>query len=271
MKNVYYKIDCNLSQQLNLSGNDRDVFFFIRSFKDGCTMNQCYMAELLCMSRRTLQNAIASLVSRGLVTVDNLGHTFQGGRILTYTTNDTADATPLRKNDADPCEIPAHPLRKNDADPCKIPAHPLRKSCAGSIYKDNYTTTNTTTLHNNDESHAREEEFKKNGTVADVATLAEELRQEISNGGSVAESAMRLYGLYPEELIQYVGWFVDKLNIDGTTYKSRGDFKRHFQAWLRIQVEKKINTNNNGKQQGPSDDYIRRVAADIAANGGLAF
>jgi len=118
----------------------------------------------------------------------------------------------------------------------------------------------------------REEEIARGGVVGEIDKLAEELKKEIQNGGSVAESAMRLYGVLPEELLEYVGWFVDKLNLDGMKFKSRSDFRMHFNNWLRIQVQQKvIKQQNNGKQNGPSDEYIMRTAQQVAANGGLAF
>ena len=100
--------------------------------------------------------------------------------------------------------------------------------------------------------------------------MAEELKQEIRNGGSTAESAMRLYGIAPDQLEEYVGWFVDKLNLDGVSYKSRSDFRRHFNNWLRIQAQEIINkqqahngtTITNSRYQ---PQYSAEFLADIAA------
>lgn len=120
---------------------------------------------------------------------------------------------------------------------------------------------------------AREEELAKMGVIGEVENLAEELKKEIQNGGIVSESAMRLYGIGQQELAQYVDWFVDKLHIDGTGYKSRADFRRHFNSWLRIQAEQRMKqqNNNNEKQNGPTDEFILRTAQQVAANGGVAF
>ena len=95
--------------------------------------------------------------------------------------------------------------------------------------------------------------------IGEVENLAEELKEEIQNGGSTAESALRLYGLNPQQTEEYVGWFVDKLRLDGTTFKSRSDFRRHFANWLRIQVEQSLKRQqNNGtkyssRNENPAD------------------
>lgn len=108
------------------------------------------------------------------------------------------------------------------------------------------------------------------GVIGEVENLAEELKQEIRDGGTTAESAMRLYGIAPEQLEEYVGWFVDKLNLDGVSYKSRSDFRRHFNNWLRIQAQEIINkqqahngtTITNSRYQ---PQYSAEFLADIAA------
>ena len=94
------------------------------------------------------------------------------------------------------------------------------------------------------------------GVIGEVENLAEELKQEIRDGGSTAESAMRLYGIAPEQLEEYVGWFVDKLNLDGVSYKSRSDFRRHFNNWLRIQAQEIINkqTHNGTKYSSRTEN-----------------
>lgn len=96
-------------------------------------------------------------------------------------------------------------------------------------------------------AHAREEELLRNGVSGTVEQFAKELLSEIDSGGTVSESAMRLYGLKADELKEYVVYFADKLTMDGVETKTRGDFRRHFNSWLKIQVKEKF--ENNGKQQ----------------------
>lgn len=108
-------------------------------------------------------------------------------------------------------------------------------------------------------ARAREEELALGGVIGEVDSLAEELKEEIQNGGSTAESALRLYGLNPQQQVEYLGWFVDKLRLDGTTFKSRSDFRRHFANWLRIQVEQSLKrqqsngTKYSSRNENPAD------------------
>ena len=121
-------------------------------------------------------------------------------------------------------------------------------------------------IHVVDSARAREEELAMGGVIGDVEKLAEEFKEEIRNGSTVTESAMRLYGIAPEGLIEYVDWFVDKLNLSGTKFKSRSDFRMHFTNWLRIQAEQKMKQQqiiNNGKQyrhQQPTADLFTELA-----------
>ena len=108
-------------------------------------------------------------------------------------------------------------------------------------------------------ARAREEELALGGVIGEVDSLAEELKEEIQNGGTVAESTMRLYGINPQQQVEYLGWFVDKLRLDGTTFKSRSDFRRHFANWLRIQVEQSLKrqqsngTKYSSRNENPAD------------------
>lgn len=107
----------------------------------------------------------------------------------------------------------------------------------------------------------------------DIGTLADELVAEIKKCSTLSESAERLYGVSKEELAEYVWWFVDKLKMDGVDVKGRSDFRRHFNNWLRIQVNEKIKLQNNVQQQknGVTDEYLRQLAAELESSGGLAF
>ena len=102
------------------------------------------------------------------------------------------------------------------------------------------------------------------GVIGEVESLAEELRKEILNGGTVSESAMRLYGLNPQQLVEYLGWFVDKLVVDGTQFKSRSDFRRHFNNWLRIQAEQNIKRQqNNGTKYSSRNENTADLFAEL--------
>lgn len=114
----------------------------------------------------------------------------------------------------------------------------------------------------------------KSMEVAEVSRLASEIRTEIQVGGEFANSAERLYGFDKNTLLDQLQFFQDHLTCAGTTHKTRGDFRAHFNNWLRKQYEKQYKQQQHGQRQqqnGPTEDYLRRIAAEVAANGGLAF
>ena len=256
-KHTYYKIDCEDSQALGLSGSDKDVYFFIRSYKEGCTMRQQLMAQMLCMPERSLRRSLQNLIARGLINGVNSGRRVNGGVVMTYC------ATPHG-------QIGLHPTAKNDVPHGQIGLHP--NIICNTQSTDTSINTQSTDTSVVDARRAREEELQKNGAVLPVKDLTEELRQEILNGGSVYESANRLYGIGQEELLRYVGWFEDKLTMDSVSYKSRSDFRMHFNNWLRKQIQEKINqqhssNGNHTRNHQPlySDEFLAGIAADIAS------
>lgn len=107
-------------------------------------------------------------------------------------------------------------------------------------------------------AHTREseklDEMAMMGVVEDIRQLAAEVKEEISNGGTIAESARRLYALNGEQLAEYVDYFVDWVAMRGETLKSRSDFRRHFNAWLRIQLSEKIKNQQNGAKNNSIND-----------------
>ncbi|MCR5588030.1 MAG: MSCRAMM family adhesin SdrC [Bacteroidales bacterium] len=121
-------------------------------------------------------------------------------------------------------------------------------------------------------SLAREEALAHGGVIGDVKKLGEEVRQEIRNNGFIVGSLRNLYGLTPEQQEEYLGWFVDKLIVDGTQFKSRSDFRMHFNNWLRKRVQEDMNqqysTNGNSTRRHQpkySSEFLEGIAADIAS------
>lgn len=114
------------------------------------------------------------------------------------------------------------------------------------IYKNIIRREENNNISSSSPARAREEELALGGVIGEVEKLAEELKQEIRDGGSMFESAMRLYGLNSQQQVEYLGWFVDKLRMEGTSFKSRSDFRRHFANWLRIQVEQSLKRQQHG-------------------------
>ena len=82
-KRVYYKIDCKESRQLQLSGADKDVYFFVKAFRDGVTMGQSMIAELLCMRRVQVCSVLQRLCERGLIE-RTVGEVYNGGIKYNY-------------------------------------------------------------------------------------------------------------------------------------------------------------------------------------------
>ena len=83
-KGIYYKIDCDECRQLGLSGTDKDVYFFIKSFKNGLTMGQERIAEHLCTTSRTLRSSIDRLQRKGLIKKSASEYMVNGGIVQTY-------------------------------------------------------------------------------------------------------------------------------------------------------------------------------------------
>ena len=82
-KRVYYKIDCEESRQLQLSGADKDVYFFVKAFREGVTMGQSKIAELLCMRREQACYVLQRLCERGLIE-RTVGEVYNGGIKYNY-------------------------------------------------------------------------------------------------------------------------------------------------------------------------------------------
>ena len=119
-------------------------------------------------------------------------------------------------------------------------------------------------------AHAREEEAAKMGVVEPVVTLAEEWKKELAEGSVTAERFFRAYGLTADQVATAIGLFVDKLALDGQTLKSRGDFRRHFNSWLKLNAKRIFNNGNNNAgtdrhQPQYSDKFISELMSDLAS------
>ena len=120
-----------------------------------------------------------------------------------------------------------------------------------------------------EEAHAREEELETLEEVEKVEKLAGEFREELEAGSMTSERFQRSYGLTPEQVEQALGLFEDKLAIEGVTVKSRGDFRRHFNNWLKNNAKTIFNDGNNNSshkyQSKYSAEYMAGIIADIAS------
>ena len=120
-----------------------------------------------------------------------------------------------------------------------------------------------------EEARAREGELETLGEVEKVEKLAGELRGELEAGSMTSERFQRSYGLTPEQVEQALGLFEDKLAIEGVTVKSRGDFRRHFNNWLKNNAKTIFNDGNNNSshkyQSKYSAEYMAGIVADITS------
>ena len=120
-----------------------------------------------------------------------------------------------------------------------------------------------------EEARAREDELETLGEVEKVEKLAGELRAELEAGSMTSERFQRSYGLTPEQVEQALGLFEDKLAIEGVTVKSRGDFRRHFNNWLKNNAKTIFNDGNNNSshkyQSKYSAEYMAGIVADITS------
>ncbi len=180
-------------------------------------------------------------------------------------------------------------LRRNLDKKCK---ETLQTECKETLQKvlRNFTTRCKETLqpdvkklytHTNIEEHieehkgereearAREGEMETLGEVEKVEKLAGELRSELEAGSMTSERFQRSYGLTPEQVEQALGLFEDKLAIEGVTVKSRGDFRRHFNNWLKNNAKTIFNDGNNNSshkyQSKYSAEYMAGIVADITS------
>ena len=120
-----------------------------------------------------------------------------------------------------------------------------------------------------EDARAREGELETLGEVEKVEKLAGELRGELEAGSMTSERFQRSYGLTPEQVEQALGLFEDKLAIEGVTVKSRGDFRRHFNNWLKNNAKTIFNDGNNNSshkyQSKYSVEYMAGIVADITS------
>lgn len=87
------------------------------------------------------------------------------------------------------------------------------------------------------------------GVVMKVEDLKKEIQQECDTASMGTTSMCRLYGLQLSQVKEAAAVFADKLIADGTTVKSRGDFRRHFNSWLKINHKELF--KDGAKTEGP--------------------
>ena len=105
--------------------------------------------------------------------------------------------------------------------------------------------------------------LESNSMLEKIEKVAEEFREELAGETQTAERFLRLFGLPKEQLLAAADLFRDTLLAQGDEYKSRGDYRRHFLSWLKINAKRIFNepkTNNNARDNA---DYINSLLNEL--------
>lgn len=110
------------------------------------------------------------------------------------------------------------------------------------------------------EAEERREYEAKQVQKVGVDELTRELRQEVEGGSQLSESLTRLYGLDRQQQMEYVGWFLDTLRVQGVQFKVRSDYRKHFLSWLN---RKMIDSKKNMTKDEQRIDRNKKLFADL--------
>ena len=110
------------------------------------------------------------------------------------------------------------------------------------------------------EAEERREYEAKQVQKVGVDELTRELRQEVEGGSQLSESLTRLYGLDRRQQMEYVGWFLDTLRVQGVQFKVRSDYRKHFLSWLN---RKMIDKQKNMTKDEQRIDRNKKLFADL--------
>lgn len=223
------------------------------------SQTQGEIAATLGMSRCTVIRALAKLEKQGCITTKHStgGTTYSCNHVskwhkpdMLYNEESSKMRQGSKKRQSSNLQ---QPMSQNATTPCS------------NLRQDTLYNTLNNTHNTSDDARAREKELAAGGVVESVGKLVEEMQGELIGNAEWAMSAMRLYGLTTRQLSDAVAMFADKLAVDGVSYKSRSDFRRHFNNWLRIQVNQNQRNGNNGQQTLPgtniSAEYLARQLA----------
>ena len=110
------------------------------------------------------------------------------------------------------------------------------------------------------EAEERREYEAKQVQKVGVDELTRELRREVEGGSQLSESLTRLYGLDRQQQMEYVGWFLDTLRVQGVQFKVRSDYRKHFLSWLN---RKMIDSKKNMTKDEQRIDRNKKLFADL--------
>ena len=250
----FYHIDTALAKQLQLSGAEKDVYFALRGYKGGISISQSVLADDLLMNRRQVIRTLSALMERGLVKAS------RNGKVYTYHV----------------CEIVTHDVCQSVTDKCdksvQVNVTNQHTLCDKSTQDTlNIINNNISEENTHAHTHARtyEEERLKEmqnlGKTYPTSQLAEELKAELTQQTTTAISAQQMFGRPANQLVETVDLFVAKLNLDGETLKNRGDFRRHWQSWLKANIKTIFSNNGNTNDNLARNDaaYLASILADL--------
>lgn len=110
------------------------------------------------------------------------------------------------------------------------------------------------------EAEERREYEAKQVQKVGVDELTRELRQEVEGGSQLSESLTRLYGLDRRQQMEYVGWFLDTLRVQGVKFKVRSDYRKHFLSWLN---RKMIDSKKNMTKDEQRIERNKKLFSDL--------
>ena len=245
----FYHIDTALAKQLRLSGAEKDVYFALRGFRGGLEVSQSVLAEDLCMRRQFLNGTLNSLMKKGLVTAT------RNGKLYTYKVTDNVSA-----ERTDMCPQNGQILSAERTDMCPQNGQNTLNTININISEEN-THAHT---HARTYEEERLKEMQNLGKTYPTSQLAEELKAELTRQTTTAISAQQMFGRPAAQLAETVDLFVAKLNLDGETLKNRGDFRRHWQSWLKANIKTIFSNGNTNDNLARNDaSYLASILADL--------
>lgn len=149
-------------------------------------------------------------------------------------------------------------------------------------YNNNNNNERENSVHAHAHTHEGEGEIKKEteqpnvenpiittgSNLKKVEEVAAEFFAEVGGETQTAERFERLYHLPRSKIAEAVPIFRDTLLADGIDFKSIGDFRRHFNSWLKLNANRIFNDlKTNGQRTydnaRDNDAYLASLMDDL--------
>ncbi|WP_299116891.1 hypothetical protein [uncultured Winogradskyella sp.] len=96
-------------------------------------------------------------------------------------------------------------------------------------------------------------------TIITIKEIEKNLKNEFTWRENIIKNYREVNKDFDENVFNsYLEQFIKLISSDGEEYKTIQDTKKHFNRWLKIEIKKKNDTNNNEKN-GASNDFRRRT------------